>query len=132
MEADRFALLVGGLPLGPGDLMPGLALGSLGGPWLPEPPITYTIARIVFGLSLLALVMFVLAIPQLFYLASACAVYLNVREQLPGMGTGGMPLGGTPPGAGNSEEKGQKACWLCGSALAHDQSYCPNCKQLQR
>lgn len=132
MEVDKFAALIGWLPLEPGGLIPGLASGSFSRYWLREPPVTLTIARFFFGLSLLGLAMFIVAIPQMFYLASTCAVYLNLRGSLPSLAEGGKHRVGTPIATGGGGAKGQKTCQLCGALLAHDQTYCPYCKHLQR
>jgi hypothetical protein len=125
IEADRFAALAGWLPLDPGDLLPGLVPGSSSGYGLREPPLTITIARFLIGLSLLGLGMVVLAIPQMFYLASTCAVYLNLRRDLP------KPASQLALGSRQGKTEDQKTCWQCGALLAHDQTYCPVCKQLQ-
>lgn len=126
IEADRFAALAGWLPLDPSDLLPGLVLGSYSGYGLREPPLTITIARFLIGLSMLGLGMVVLAIPQMFFLASTCAVYLNLCRDLP-------KLAGQPGlGSRQGETEDQKTCWQCGALLAHDQTYCPVCRQLQR
>jgi hypothetical protein len=132
MEPAKFLIITGGLPLDVGDLIPGLPYGLFGGlPWR-EPPVTYTIARFLLALALLGLVMVVLAIPQIFYLASTCAVYLNLRGEVPGRAGRRQGTSGTPQGAHIGSAPGEKVCWLCGAPLARDQTYCPNCKQLQR
>jgi hypothetical protein len=123
--------LIGWLPLGLDSSIPGLTSGAFSRYWLREPPVTFTIARFLFGLSLLGLAMLIVAIPQMFYLASTCAVYINLRRDLPPPERGGFPMGGTPSAAGQVREGDQKRCRQCGALLARDQSYCPHCKQMQ-
>lgn len=132
MDPNKFSVVVSGLPLDIGNLIPALAFGSFGRSWLGEPPVTYSIARYLLGLSLLGLVMVVLALPQMFYLTSMCAVYLNLRRDLPNPMGEGNRASRIPLGASGSQAGDQKQCWLCGKPLAHDQTYCPHCKQMQR
>ncbi len=82
MGTGKFVTVLSGLPLNIEDLMSSLSfwlLGIAGGPGLPA---TYKISRFLFGLWLLALLVLTLSIPRLLYLASACAVYLNLRQEV--------------------------------------------------
>lgn len=129
MEPLKFMFVFSGLPLDVGDLLPELPFGGLG--FSPgELPATFAIARVLFGLSVAGLMTLVLVIPQLFFLASTCAVYLNLRQDLPGAG-GSSPRAETWA-ASEDSGPGTKTCRHCGAPLAYDQVYCPNCGQLQR
>jgi len=132
MGPARLLTIVSGLPLDIGNLIPSLSRGLLGGYFWHEPPVTYTIARFLLALSLLGLAMVVLAIPQMFYLASTCAVYLNLRGGMSGPEGECQSASGAPQGAHEGQAVGERTCWLCGAPLAYDQTYCPYCKQLQR
>jgi hypothetical protein len=130
MGPGKFAVVLSGLPLDTGFLLPSLSYESFSRYWLSEPPLTHTIARLLFGLSFSGLAMLALAIPQLFYLASTCAVYLGLGPAVPELGRGGSRAEVKP--SVNPRAPRRKACWYCGASLAYDQSYCPHCGNMQR
>ncbi len=85
MEPTKFVAVLGSAPISNlGDLFPELSYGLYGGLWH-EPPATYPIASFLFGLSVLGLLLLALTIPQLFYLAGTCAVYLNLHRDVSGL-----------------------------------------------
>lgn len=130
MEPSKFAAVFGGLPLDMGGVVPGLGLWGLGLS-AAEPPVTYGLARVLFGLSMAGLMALILVVPQLFSLASICAVYLNLRQDLPqsdGLGSPAAETWAVDDGSGPVT----KGCWNCGAPLAYDQVYCPHCQQMQR
>lgn len=94
MEPLKFAYVFSGLPLDMGDLLPGMSLGGLSFS-SGDVPATVAIARILFGLSVAGLMALILVIPQLFFLSSACAVYLHLRQDLPASPGPGTPLAET-------------------------------------
>ena len=117
-----------GLPLPLNDLIPAVPFGSMGGLLGGSLPVTSTIARVLIGASFLGLLLFVMAIPQTFYMSSVCAAYLQLRRGIEAKEAGR----GFGRGPGAAATGGARACWQCGSMLAPDQSYCPNCGQMQR
>jgi hypothetical protein len=82
MGIDKFVMVFSGLSL----LIRNLPLDLLyllpGGFSLREPPVTYGLAGLLFQLWLLALLVLALTVPRMLYLASACAVYLNLRQDV--------------------------------------------------
>ncbi|MFC2023836.1 FHA domain-containing protein [Chloroflexota bacterium] len=128
MGPGKAISLFSGLPIPLGDLIPGLPLGSMGGQFGGGPTATVTIARVVVGASLLGLMLFVMAIPQTFYMSSVCAAYLQLRREAEEKDV----RSGSEGGAGAGRTGRGRACWQCGSMLAPDQSYCPTCGQMQR
>jgi hypothetical protein len=117
-----------GLPVPLDDLIPVLPFGLMGGPFGGGSGATFTIARVVIGASVLGLLLFLFAIPQTFYMSSVCAAYLQLRRAAETMESSS----GFANGPGGERVGGARACWQCGSMLASDQSYCPNCGQMQR
>ncbi|HSJ57864.1 MAG TPA: FHA domain-containing protein [Anaerolineae bacterium] len=132
MEPAKFVSVFIGLS--PGDIASGLLfdnLGLLGH----TPPGSYRIAQIIFGLASSVLAMLALTIPQLFYLVSASAVYLNLRHDLPEpvpAARGWQAYRAPAGGPGQEHAAVPKVCLSCGSLLAYDQTYCPHCGQMQR
>jgi hypothetical protein len=100
--------LIGNLPLDLLYLLPG-------GSSFRGAPVTYDVAGFLIQLSLLALLVLALTVPRMLYLASTCAVYLNLRQGE------GQPRG--PQG----QARGQKACRQCGTPLDLGQTYCQHC-----
>ncbi|MBN1658495.1 MAG: FHA domain-containing protein [Anaerolineae bacterium] len=134
MEPAKFVSVFVGLSLNPNDIASGLLLDNLG-LFGYAPPASYRIAQILFALASSALIMLAVTVPQLFYLASVCAVYLNLGQDLPEAGPAGIDWQTRPESGATPRQEhpaDQKLCWSCGSALAYDQSYCPYCGQMQR
>lgn len=129
MEPGKFSAVAGG-SLIPG--LPGLGGGLFSGTFWGQPPATFTVARFFLGLAVTVILVSTVAIPQMFFLASTCAVYLTIRQDLLDPVPGNPNLNEPLPEGPDTQEIGRKACRVCGASLAHDQSYCPYCKQLQR
>ena len=91
MESDKLTQVLTDLPFNVTDMLDNPFSSLLwGGYSRSEPPVTYDIARFFFGLSFVALAMFVLTVPLLFSQATTCAVYLSLRQHLSDYNLGGF------------------------------------------